>query len=411
MKHKINKVLLSILIVTILLFSYACADHDKKGTSSDQTATTDSTLDEHKEENTVILTDEQIRTVGIEFGTIEQKQISGTMRANGILRVPNNHKANATSLFGGVIKVLNVEIGDYVKKGQGIATISNPEFIVLQEEYLSIHSNILFAEQEQTRQKELNEGNVGAKRNLQSAIAKLNTLKTRKASLKRQIEMMGINPNTLSNSNLEASLTVTSPISGTVSNVLAKIGSYVDVSSPIAEIVENSSLHLDLQVFEKDVPLIKVGQKIDFVLTNNPDKSYVAEVYNIGSSFNSSSKTIAIHSEVIGDKVGLIDGMNITGAISLGGILSLAVPKDAIVNADGKYYIFLVKSKEDGERAEQGPHTETRFEKLEVIKGATELGFTAITPIDEIKQDSPIVTKGAFFVHAKLSNAGDDHAH
>ena len=89
------------------------------------------------------------------------------------------------------------------------------------------------------------------RKNLQSADAELKTLRTRRASLQQQIQLMGINPNNVSNSNLQSALVVTSPIGGTVSNVFAKIGSYVDVSSPVAEIVDNGSLHLDLNIFEK----------------------------------------------------------------------------------------------------------------------------------------------------------------
>ncbi len=98
---------------------------------------------------------------------------------------------------------------------------------------------------------------------------------TRKAGLHKQLELMGIKPSQISNSNLKSALTVISPLNGTVSNVYAKIGSYVDVSSPVIEIVDNSSLHLDLQVFEKDLPQIKIGQTVHFRLTNNPTTEYV----------------------------------------------------------------------------------------------------------------------------------------
>ena len=87
-----------------------------------------------------------------------------------------------------MIKTLNVQIGNYVKKDQVIATIANPQFIQLQEEYLTAASKIIFAEQEVARQKELNEGNAGAKKNLQSATADLNSLRTRRASLQQQIQ-------------------------------------------------------------------------------------------------------------------------------------------------------------------------------------------------------------------------------
>lgn len=67
--------------------------------------------------------------------------------------MPNNNKANATSLYGGVIKTINVQVGSNVKSGQVIATITNPQFIQLQEEYLTVTSKIIYAEQELARQK------------------------------------------------------------------------------------------------------------------------------------------------------------------------------------------------------------------------------------------------------------------
>jgi membrane fusion protein, heavy metal efflux system len=393
--------------------------------SKDSTAKEEHTGEHGEEAPAAIaeLTQEQIKTVGITYGSIEMKELTATIKVNGNLRVPNNNKANATSLYGGVIKNLNVQIGNFVRKGEVIATIANPQFISLQEEYLTTGSKIIFAEQELQRQKELNEGNAGAKKNLQSAISELNTLRTRRASLQKQIQLMGINPNSVSNSNLTSALVVTSPISGTVSNVFAKMGSYVDVSSPVAEIVDNGALHLDLNVFEKDLPVLKVGQTIHFTVTNNPANEYDAVIYSIGTAFESNSKTIPVHCTVKGTKTGLIDGMNITAIVSLTNILTPAVPSEAIVSADGKEYIFVVtnkkaekhhdeeeekhaKEKDDDHKTEDG----VSFEKIEVAKGVSNLGYTAITPVTEISKDAKIVIKGAFFINAKLSNTGD-HGH
>ncbi|MDV3854874.1 efflux transporter periplasmic adaptor subunit [Elizabethkingia anophelis] len=428
MKFTINKIsLLATIVVLVFAFS-ACSNH-KEGDGHDHGTKEEPKKEEaHEEETPTIatLTEEQIKTVGIQLGTVEQKELTATIRANGLLKVPNNNKANATSLYGGVIKTLKVQIGDYVKKGQVIATIANPQFIQLQEEYLSTASRITFAEQELARQKELNQGNAGAGKNLQSATAELNSLRTRRASLQQQIQLMGINPSSVSNSNLRSALVVTSPLNGTVSNVFAKIGSYADVSSPVIEIVDNSSLHLDLQVFEKDLPQVKVGQTIHFTITNNPSTEYDATVFSIGSSFENDSKTIAVHCRVNGNKKGLIDGMNITGIVSLSNVTTPAVPNEAVVNADGKYYIFVQTDKkaeehhEEGEEAhehkegEEKEHSEDKtsmnFEKIEVLKGVSDMGYTAINFVNEIPANAKIVVKGAFFVNAKLSNTGG-HEH
>ena len=191
MKFNINKIRYILAIIVVLLTFSACKN-DKQAAenkSSETKAGGKAEANSEEEMPTIAtLSQEQIKIVGIQLGTIEQKELTATIKANGNLKVPNNNKGNATSLYGGVIKMLNVQIGDYVKKGQVIATIANPQFIQLQEEYLSTASKISFAEQELARQKELNEGNAGAKKNLQSATAELNSLRTRRASLQQQIQ-------------------------------------------------------------------------------------------------------------------------------------------------------------------------------------------------------------------------------
>lgn len=417
MKSLKTKYIKSLLLITSCLILISCGSKENKFQEEEQKVTT-----EEAESTIASLTAEQIKTVDIQYGTIEQKQLTATLKANGALRVPNNNKANVTSLYGGVVKSINVQLGDFVKKGQVIATIANPQFIQLQEEYLSTSSKITFAEQEVARQKELNEGNAGALKNYQSANADLKSIRTRKASLQQQIQLMGINPNSLNNTNLRSALSVTSPINGTISNVFSKIGSYVDVSSPVAEIVDNSQLHLDLNVFEKDLPMLKVGQIIHFRITNNSGEDYNAKVYSIGASFENDSKSIPVHATVQGNKSGLIDGMNITAIVSLNDVTTNAVPNDAIVSADGKDYIFVVTNKkaeeekpEEGEVANEAETKgkekvakNTNFEKIEVVKGVSNMGYTAITLVKDIPTNAKIVTKGAFFVNAKLTNKGEE---
>ena len=388
------------------------------------------------------LTQEQIKEVGIEFGHIEQKNLTANITANGVLNVPNNNRSNVTPLYGGVIQKLNVQLGDHVRKGQAIATIINPQFIQIQEDYLNANNEIVAAEQELQRQQELNAGNAGVKRNLQNAASNLNVLRTRKAATAKQLQLLGINPNSITSSTLRSALTITSPINGVVSNVYAKLGSYVDVSSPIVEVVDNSMIHLDLQVFERDLPKLKLGQEINFTTTNNPTKVFTAKISRIGASFENESKTIAIHSLVVGDKTGLIDGMNTSGSISVDNVTTSAVPNTAIVEADGKNYIFIETTKQPAEEHENHNHgsDETQqqqeprdhehkdgeehehehdnpagskninFEKIEVIKGVSHLGYTAINPVIEIPSNTRIVIKNAFFINAKMSGTvGHSH--
>lgn len=396
------------IINTVILLSFftACGD-----TTSDKTSVEEAEhAGEPTDPNTTTLTQEQIKSIGIELGAIESKQLTASLKANGILQVPNQNKASVNSSYSGIVRSLLVQPGNTVAKGQVIATISNPDFIQLQEEYLGIHPKIILAEQEYHRQKDLNEGNAGALKNLQAADAQLKALQTRRASLASQVRLMGINPASLTNEKLVSVLSVRSPINGVVSKVIVKIGSFVDGTTTVAEIVDNSQLHLDLFVYEKDLPKLKDNQAIHFTLTNNPGKEYDAEIYSLGSSFEGESKAVSVHARVKGDKTGLIDGMNITAVISLEKNTVPALPTDAIITSQGQDYIFMVshdtltQHKEENEK----PGAEIAFEKIPVAKGTSDVGFTEVTLLKQIPPGAKIVTKGAFFVLAKMTNTGED---
>ena len=355
----------------------------------------------HEEENTTTLTQTQIKTVDIRLGHIEQKALTATLKANGVLSVPADHQAKVSTIYTGIIQSVKVEIGTYVHKGQIIATISNPDFLQQQQRLLTVNSQIELAQQELDRQQILYEGNAGTGKNLQAATTQLRTLRTEKAALEEQIRLMGLNPKTLTNEGMQSTLAVVAPISGNISAVYTNNGAYVDASTPIVEIIDNSSLHLHLQVYERDLPYIKVGQQVHFNPTNNTSGEYDAQVYNIAASFENESKSIIVHCHVEGDKQGLISGMNVTGVISLDKETAPAVPNDAIVEDSGKSYIFVVTHTDN---------KETTFEKIEVAKGASESGYTAIAPVKPIASEQTIATKGAFFINATLVNSGE-HEH
>jgi len=393
----------SVVYIGILVLSAACGqprhehetdrhDHGHAGQIADHTVAT--------------VTAEQMRTIGLRLGKIEQKALTATVRVNGRVKVPNTNRAMITSLYGGVIKTLNVDVGSVVRKGEELATLVHPQFIQLQEEYLNLTRKLELAERERSRQQLLTDGNVAAQKTLQQAEYEYYQLKTRQTSLKEQLELLNVDVTTLSPTRLWSALSIRSPISGVVGTVFAKQGSYVDVSSPVAEVIENSRLHVDLEVFEKDLPRLKVGQQIHFVQTNNPEKRYDARIYAVGATFGNDSKSVPVHCTVSGDKSGLIDGMDVSAIISLAHDTSDAVPDEAVVEAEGKSYVFIAHADDHGGETQKSKE----FERIEVIRGTSEMGFTAITPVRPLADDTEVVVQGAYFVNAVLSGtAGHSH--
>lgn len=367
------------------------------------------TGEHHEESNVVSLSEAQVKTADIALGSVEMKNLRTAISVNGTLAVPNQNKALVTSLVGGVLQTLKVQPGNAVQKGQVIGTIANVEISNTQQQMISIGAQLKYAELEQKRQSDLVAGNAAPMKNLQKVESEISSLKAQKDALQKQLAALGVH----SGSGISSTIAITAPITGTISDVTAQIGSNISASSPIAQIINNSELHLDLFVYEKDLPKVKSGQTIHFTLTNNPGKEYDAVIYSIGTAFANESKTIPIHARVINDKTGLIEGMAVTARISLGEGVYTTVPDNAIVNEGGKDYIFFLsveKSNEhSNERKKEDNTEETSYQRIQVIKGVSDIGYTEIKPISTLPEKAQIVVGGAFFLMAKMTNTGEGH--
>jgi len=394
--------LYKLLSVLCVLFITACGQKT-------ETKTEQETVKEGKEEGgkTVSLTSAQMKTASIEIGTIEMKNLTSSISVNGTLAVPNQNKAVITSLAGGVLRTLNVQPGDFVRKGQLIGTIANTELSSIQQQLITVNAQATYVEQELKRQRELVAGNAAPLKNVQKAQAELNGLRAQQTALKSQLSALGVSPG----GNISGALSLTAPISGTISEIDAQIGSQVNASSPIAQIINNSELHLDLFIYEKDLSKVAKGQTIHFTLTNSPGREYDAVVYSVGTAFVNETKTIPVHAKVVNNKTGLIEGMSVTARISLGENAYPAVPDEAIVNDGGKDYIFVVSNNKAadsaGEDEASGAGTYS-FERVQVIKGTSEVGYTEINAVTELPMGTKIATKGAFFLMAKMINVGEE---
>jgi cobalt-zinc-cadmium efflux system membrane fusion protein len=113
----------------------------------------------------------------------------------------------------------------------------------------------------------------------------------------------------------------------------------------------------------------------------------------------------------------LIEGMYVSALIETGKQLVSAVPKDAIVKANDKSYIFVfegiekepIKKDADNKEVNKNEFVEKHhFKMIEVITGVEELGYVEIKLLDELKPDTKIVTQGAFYLFSSMQNIETD---
>ena len=397
------------LIATVTLSS--CGNAGNKKVTKEEKAKTDTTK---KEEGIAEVTAEQMEAVGIEMGVIEQKNLTSVVKASGQLTVPPQNKAVVNALVGGVIRRINVIEGQQVGKGQVVAVIENPDFIRLQQDYLTSRDNLVYLQQEYERQRTLKEADAGIGKVYQQASANLAAERSKLSTLEKQLQQIHISPSSVRRGNLITQVPVLAPISGTVGKITLSIGTYTDASSPIMEIVNNSTIYCDLQVFEKDIAKVSVGQIVNFILTNQKDKLVSGSVTGINKSFETENKSVVVHAVVNNvAHLNLIAGQYVSALIETGKQLVSAVPKDAIVKANDKSYIFVFegtenepvkKDADDKEATKNKFQQKHRFKMIEVLTGVEELGFVEIRLVVELQPNTKIVTKGAFYIYSSMQN-------
>jgi cobalt-zinc-cadmium efflux system membrane fusion protein len=365
--------------------------------------------EEEKSENEVELTASQFKTVGIEFGSVENRNLNLVIKANGYTTVPPQNMANISTLIGGTVKDILVLEGTFVNKGKVLATIQNLEVVEMQEDYNSAVANIEFLQLEYNRQKTLSEENVNPRKTFQEVKSKLAVEKARAQSAKNKLKALNMNTN---GSSL---VPIVSPISGYVGKISIAKGAFAETGTILFEVVDNSQMHLDLNVYEKDLGSISIGQTIDFILTNQGNKSIKGKIFGINKSFSNESKTVAVHAKInANDAKDLISGMYVSANINITNATVPTLPKDAIVRNGDKYFIFIQDlahiEKEEKHTETSKEHNEIHFKAIEVIPGTTDLGYTEVKFVSTPPVDTKIVIKGAFYLLSAIKGGGE-HEH
>lgn len=372
---KINLLIYFTLLLTVFV---SC---NSKETASDFVAQTESI------NSAIFYTEEQFETSEMEMGNITMQTFSKTITTNGKIDVPPANRANVSAVLGGFIKSLPLLVGDNVKKGQLIARIENPDFIKLQQEYLMLNESLVYLKSEFNRQKTLFDEKISSEKNFLKAESDYKGTLVKRNGLAQQLKMVNVDLNALAQGVIVSSLPIYAPISGSISMVNVSVGEFVNASNSILEILDNTHLHLELVVFEKDILNLKVGQKIRFQLPERSDKKFDAEVHLIGKSIDNESRTAQVHGHLISDKDQFLVGMFVEAEIITESYQKPGLPISAIITEDGISSIMIFK-----EKNEKG----YIFEKKVVEIGFKNDNYVEIKNSAQFDENAQVLIKGIF---------------
>lgn len=366
-------------IIIFSLFLLNCGNQEKKSELTNNTVVAP---------NEIKLSKQQFESENMQLGRLTEEAFSNIVKANGMIDVPPENKSSVSTFMGGYVTKIPLLIGDNVKKGQLVATLENTDFVEIQQHYLEIAEQLNFLKNEYDRQKKLYDENITSQKNYLKAESEYKSNLASYNGLQKKLEMMHIDPKAVEKGQITSSINLYAPISGYVTKVNVSNGSYVSSASELLEIINREHIHLELNVFEKDILKIKKGQKIKFKVPEASNTVYEAEVHLVGTSIDQ-NRTIKVHGHIENEEnTNFIVGMFVEADIITNSENQLALPNEAIAKIDNDYFALVVVNT-----------TETGFilkkEKIEI--GAKNENFTEVLNHANLT-DKDILTKGGFML-------------
>lgn len=335
----------------------------------------------------------QVKSAGIEVGTPTVGNLKGALKLQGMIDVPPQSTVSVSFPLGGYLKSTDLLPGVHVRKGQVLGILEDMQFIQIQQDYLSAKEQLQFAEAEYRRQHELNNSKATSDKVFQRAKTEVETQRILLHSLAQKLELIGIRPQRLTAATISKSVRLLSPIDGFVSKVNVNIGRYTSPTDVLFELVNPKDIHLTLDVFEKDISQLAVGQKVVAYTTNTPDKKYNAKIILVSRNLNA-DRVASVHCHFDKFDASLLPGMFMNAEVETDKSVSLTVPEEAVVRWQNKFYVFV-------------PQVANTYRMVPVTTGSNLNGLVEIAGAG-ISNETKLVKKKAYILLMKLKNSNED---
>ena len=160
-------------------------------------------------------------------------------------------------------------------------------------------------------------------------------------------------------------------------------------------IVNPSDIHLVLNVFEKDIHKLRIGQHLVAYTNTDTGKKYSCHIVLIGREL-SNERNIEVHCHFEQYDNKLVPGMFMTAEIQTTDDSGYTLPADAILNYENKTYAFIEKDT-------------NQYGIVEVKTGTSESGYTEVMMDNStLLHNANFVTAGAYSLLMKMKNTEEE---
>ena len=303
---------------------------------------------------------------------------------------------------GKIIQTLLVDRGDYVKRGDLIATLEDHTIRAQIEEaeaalesakanLRQIEAELEVIEKDRIRLENLYREKAVAKQKLDHIFARYKATVQGKKLARAQIKRAEAALKQLRI--LYRDHRIHAPISGYISRRYVDPGAMSSTNRPIVQISNESKLKIVTSVTEKDFPHIHRGMRAEIRVDAFPGRVFKGRVSLISPTIDPSSRTGEIEIHIPNPEFTLRSGMFAHIRLYLGKRKTLVIPKDALnrVPGTGSYYVYVV---EDGRAYLKNVDTGIHLAHLvEITQGLKDGELVVVKGQNRLKDGLEVIVK------------------
>lgn len=286
----------------------------------------------------------------VETGIVAYSGQHQDLSLSGKIAYGEDRYSKISSPLQGRVVEVRAHLGDRVKAGAVLLVIDSPDIAQAYSEYVKEHSELQYATRSHELAKDLYTNKAlplkdlkQAENELVKARAEFRRAKERLLSLRVSAEELN---KPLDKQQITSRFEMKSPLTGIVVERMVTPGQSVggDVNQVLFTVADLDMLQVVADVYERDLALVKEGQFAKVTVEAYPEVDFPATVAAVGDVVDPASRTIKLRAWVNNQDHRLKPEMFARLHIQVGDETRiLVVPKESVLEADGKQFVFVVE--------------------------------------------------------------------
>ena len=321
---------------------------------------------------TIMVSPQKQQLIGVKSAPAARRHMVKTIRTVGKVVVDETRIVHVHPKVEGWVRELYAKYeGDAVTRGQPLFSFYSPDLIATQQEYL-------------TALKTLREIPGQASSDIR-AIAEANV-----AAARQRLLWWDISDGQISEleerGTPQETLLLSAPIDGIVLTKHVYAGEYMERGGDFYHLADLSSLWVNMELYEYELPLVRLDQEAVVTLPSDPEQRLQGRIVFIAPTVKPDTRTGTARLEVLNPESRLKPGMYATAEIAVDLGERLAIPVEAILDTGARQLLFVDKG--------QG-----FFEPRDVTVGVKADGYAEVTA--GITEGEQVITSGNFLIDSE----------